>query len=153
MNNPNNRQVAGNHYTKSEYQHWDFITENGLCYLVGCATKYIARWRKKGQPLDDLQKAIHYTEKLVYEMEENDFQPSFDANVSDSHVDKFAAANGLDNAEVSIIKDLVVCAFSGHLFARAALGKLQALYKDASKMGTYKLPSRPKQEGTTHGAD
>ena len=42
----NNRQVGGSHYAEGgEVQHWDFATLNGLSYLVGCATKYIARWR------------------------------------------------------------------------------------------------------------
>lgn len=59
----NDNQVGGDHY-KSEYQHWDFIELNGIGYLEAAATKYVARWRKKGG-LRDLEKALHYTDKLI----------------------------------------------------------------------------------------
>lgn len=58
----NDRQVAGRHY-EAKIQHWDFATENGLGYLEGNATKYVARWRRKNG-VQDLQKALHYVEKL-----------------------------------------------------------------------------------------
>lgn len=58
----NNRQHGGGHYRKREYQHWDFVCDCGLHYLLGCATKYVARWRDKGGKLD-LEKALHYLDK------------------------------------------------------------------------------------------
>jgi hypothetical protein len=62
--NPNSRQVGGTHYQAS-IQHWDFVELNGLGYLEGVATKYITRARRKhANPQEDLQKAIHYLEKL-----------------------------------------------------------------------------------------
>ncbi len=63
----NEKQIGGNHY-RCKYQHWDFVTNNELHYLQGCATKYLARYRKKNG-LQDLEKAVHYVEKLkeVYE--------------------------------------------------------------------------------------
>lgn len=57
----NDRQVAGTHYTL-EYQHWDFVCDTGLHYLLANATKYITRWRKKNG-IQDLQKSLHYIEK------------------------------------------------------------------------------------------
>lgn len=59
----NLKQVGGAHY-KAAYQHWDFVTDIGLEYLEGCATKYVLRWRQKNG-LQDLEKARHYVEKLI----------------------------------------------------------------------------------------
>lgn len=58
----NDRQVAGDHYGKLSYQHWDWVCDIGLHYLLACATKYVARWRNKNG-LEDLEKARHYIQK------------------------------------------------------------------------------------------
>lgn len=62
----NDRQVGGCHYAvkKSAPQHWDIITNHGIDYLRGCATKYVSRARQKGGR-QDLEKALHYLEKRV----------------------------------------------------------------------------------------
>lgn len=57
----NDYQIGGNHY-KTAYQHWDFVCDTGIHYLLGCATKYVARWRSKNG-VEDLRKAIHYLAK------------------------------------------------------------------------------------------
>ena len=64
--NPNDKQIGGSHYaTGSEIQHWDWVEDCELGYLEGCATKYIARCRKKHDtPVIDLNKAVHYCEKI-----------------------------------------------------------------------------------------
>lgn len=59
----NTFQVDGNHY-QSEYQHWDMIEDHGIGYLEAAATKYVTRWRTK-DGIKDLQKALHYTMKLI----------------------------------------------------------------------------------------
>ena len=68
----NEYQIGGNHY-QGEYQHWDFVCDTDLHYLLGCATKYIARWRKKNG-IQDLRKASHYLTKAedrgIYVIEE-----------------------------------------------------------------------------------
>lgn len=56
-------QHGGTHY-QSELQHWDFIVENGIGYLEGCASKYVTRTRKK-DGLNDLKKAITYIDKII----------------------------------------------------------------------------------------
>jgi hypothetical protein len=61
MSIANTHQVGGSHYNK-EYQHWDFVCDVKLHYLLACATKYVSRWRKKNG-VEDLEKAIHYIEK------------------------------------------------------------------------------------------
>lgn len=58
----NDRQVGGTHYQANEYQHWDFVTDLRLPYLLGVATKYVSRWRDKNG-VEDLEKALHYLEK------------------------------------------------------------------------------------------
>src|SRR5271165_891835 len=59
---PNDYQVGGSHYV-AEYQHWDLVVDNRLPYLESQTTKYITRFRKKNG-VQDIQKAIHYLEKL-----------------------------------------------------------------------------------------
>lgn len=59
----NQYQVGGDHY-KAAYQHWDWVEDVGLGYLEGVLTKYVIRWQKKAG-LEDLKKAVHYTEKLI----------------------------------------------------------------------------------------
>lgn len=76
----NDYQIGGSHY-KAEYQHWDFVTDTNMPYLLGCATKYISRWRKK-KGEEDLRKAIHYIAKAeetntYLEKELNWFQKLF----------------------------------------------------------------------------
>lgn len=56
--NSNDYQIGGNHYA-SEYQHWDFVCDVKLHYLIACATKYVSRWRKKAG-IEDLKKSKHY---------------------------------------------------------------------------------------------
>lgn len=63
MSDPNERQVGGSHY-KVGVEHWDWTEAQGVGYLEGCATKYVVRWRKKNG-LEDLEKALHYVEKLM----------------------------------------------------------------------------------------
>lgn len=60
----NSRQVAGTHYGLVEFQHWDFVELNHIPFIEATAAKYVARWRKK-DGVKDLDKALHYTEKLV----------------------------------------------------------------------------------------
>lgn len=64
IDNANDKQHGGDHYKKVQYQHWDFVCDTRIHYLLGCATKYVSRWRDKGGKLD-LEKAIHYLEKTM----------------------------------------------------------------------------------------
>lgn len=60
---PNARQVAGNHY-EAEYQHWDFVIQWNVPYLPAQVTKYLTRHKRKNGR-EDLEKAIHYAEKML----------------------------------------------------------------------------------------
>ena len=64
MSSANSKQVAGNHYS-SGIQHWDFVVANELNYFEGQITKYVTRCRKKGQCIQDLQKAQHFLQKYI----------------------------------------------------------------------------------------
>lgn len=59
----NRRQVGGQHYAGRKIQHWDYASQLG--YLEGSISKYIDRWQSKGDPLENLEKAGHYLQKLI----------------------------------------------------------------------------------------
>lgn len=63
-NNPNSRQIGGDHYKSKPMQPWDFIAANGLGFFEGNVVKYVCRWQDKGG-VADLEKARHYLDKLI----------------------------------------------------------------------------------------
>lgn len=99
----NDVQVGGEHY-RTSYQHWDMIEEHGIGYLEAAATKYISRWRNKDGLLD-LEKALHYTAKLVEIHEHQSRQPR--GFVPTITMDRFANANSLTETEYRAISKLV----------------------------------------------
>jgi len=62
--NPNSRQVGGDHYKGKTVQPWDFIAANELGFFEGNVVKYVTRWKDKGG-VQDLHKARHYLDKLI----------------------------------------------------------------------------------------
>lgn len=64
MDQANNNQIGGTHYTSKAIQPWDYIVANELGYLEGNIVKYVSRWRAKGG-IEDLRKARHYLDKLI----------------------------------------------------------------------------------------
>lgn len=97
----NSKQVGGTHYADGgECQHWDFVAVNGLGYLEGCATKYVTRHRKK-HGAQDLQKALHYIEKLTEMFTTGRIpRPSVDVVITP---EQFAVANGLTIKELTVV--------------------------------------------------
>ena len=70
------KQVGGNHYKKRGIQPWDVMKTIQLSdadpfheYLRFTALKHIMRVGTKGDPLEDVEKAIHFLEKLREEMQ------------------------------------------------------------------------------------
>lgn len=59
----NEIQIGGDHYNKREYQHWDLVDDIDLHYYLGCASKYVSRWKEKNG-LQDLRKSLHYMAKF-----------------------------------------------------------------------------------------
>ena len=93
---PNGIQHGGVHY-QATYQHWDWAENNGLGYLESAATKYVARWRTKGVPILDLEKAGHYVQKLMALFLAGTRKPRGHAPVEDTV--RFCAANNLISRE------------------------------------------------------
>ena len=60
----NDKQVGGSHYKKGGEQHWDLMITYEVPYTLGCATKYLFRWKDKNG-IQDLTKALHYLEKTI----------------------------------------------------------------------------------------
>jgi hypothetical protein len=65
MSAANQKQVGGNHYKHGGEEHWDRVNRLGLNYFQGAATKYVERCYLKGNTVQDLQKAVHFLEKLI----------------------------------------------------------------------------------------
>ena len=59
------KQTGGTHYKGMAIQPAEYAEKNGLSLLEGNVVKYITRWKLKGQPLSDLQKAKHCIDLLI----------------------------------------------------------------------------------------
>jgi Protein of unknwon function (DUF3310) len=124
------------HYA-SEYQHWDLAAIIPLGYFEGCSTKYVTRWRKK-DGLEDLDKAMHYLDKL---MEFYPFRTAPPRKMPRSEiqyeVSRFAAANGLSIIEEEFI--LLMCNYRTDddlRTARLILEDIIELAKEPNRPGT-----------------
>ena len=60
---PADRQVGGNHYKEKSIQPWDVIDAFDLGFYEGNVLKYLLR--DKGNKKEDLEKAVHYLEKII----------------------------------------------------------------------------------------
>ena len=60
------------HYTQGKIEVLDFILDQRLTYLAGQVVKYVARYRYKGKPLEDLKKASYYLNRLIKQIETED---------------------------------------------------------------------------------
>lgn len=70
----NEKQIGGAHYA-GKFQHWDFVMQYlGGRYLEGQVTRYLSRWRKKNGD-EDLEKSLHYLEKMLSEIKEGRCKP------------------------------------------------------------------------------
>jgi len=130
VRNPNERQVGGTHYKNGKCEHWDYVELNGLRYTEGCATKYATRNRKKHEdPRQDLEKAIHYVEK-VHGLYRNGVLLPRSAPVVITP-DAFAAANGLTEDEAEVVRILTFWESDPEL--TAALNLLRKMIAEVSK--------------------
>lgn len=53
------------HYNQGKIEVIDFIEDQNLGFHDGSAVKYICRHQHKGKPIEDLEKAIWYLQRLV----------------------------------------------------------------------------------------
>lgn len=72
--NASHAQVGGDHYSAGAgkcphcgtvLQHWDIVHMFRLDYFIGNATKYLFRLGYKGDPIEQIKKAIHYLQKKL----------------------------------------------------------------------------------------
>lgn len=97
MTKANEYQVGGTHYQQGgRYQHWDWIEDHGLGYLEGYASKYMVRWRKKGTPVQDLEKAIHCVTKLRELCLEGRRGNRMSQSIPLADINLFCGANGIN---------------------------------------------------------
>tara|TARA_R100000541_G_scaffold29182_1_gene38341 strand:+ start:169 stop:513 length:345 start_codon:yes stop_codon:yes gene_type:complete len=82
MNDPYEKQVGGDHYSKMKIQPSEFINKNEMLFAEGNAIKYICRHGSKGR-LQDLLKAKHYIDMII----ERDYSKEMKGSSVDSGVD------------------------------------------------------------------
>lgn len=98
----NTRQVGGSHY-QAAVQHWDLVIRNHVGYAEGCSTKYLTRWKKKNG-LEDLNKAVHFLDKLIEEsVVSNHSYFASGSWMADAMLVEFIQSNSIDpTAEAAI---------------------------------------------------
>ena len=61
------------HYNVGDIQPIDLIVSQKLDFMEGSIVKYVCRWRRKGTPVQDLEKAKQYLDWLLeIEREKNE---------------------------------------------------------------------------------
>lgn len=72
----NDRQVAGDHYKRMGVQPWDVVDTWSIEQRIGAyrhgALKYLMRMGSKDEHVQEIEKAIHYLQKLVEVLKERD---------------------------------------------------------------------------------
>ena len=128
MTKANDMQVGGDHY-RSSLQHWDVVSTWNVPYLEGCASKYVSRWRKKNG-LQDLEKALHFTNKLREVVIHNgsNYQS---AVVPAQVVHEFVIANDLEMQERSVLYYLWGWRDVGDI--TKAIAGIEALIREAKR--------------------
>ena len=66
MSNPYHTQVGGDHYRNHPVPLAEFLNRNDVPWAVGEVMTHVFRYRAKGG-VEDLRKAAHYIEMLIYE--------------------------------------------------------------------------------------
>ena len=82
----NDKQLGGDHYSKYNYQPWDFLIDCDVPHLLAAAIEYVIRWKDKNGVLD-LEKASHHLEKAI---EVNQRMPPFNASLLDELLPQFS---------------------------------------------------------------
>lgn len=140
----NDTQIGGDHY-KTTYEHWDLCVKIPLGYLEGCTTKHVARWRKK-LGIQDLQKALHYLDKLIevanYDIKRNNVQV-------DQEVERFVEANALTHMEYQFF--FIMCTYRNEKAlhsARHVLTRIIAMaMEEVKRIEEINVPGTPEDGG------
>ncbi len=124
---PNAIQIGGTHYNQSEYQVWDFTEKHGLGGLEMCIIKYVCRWREKGNGVMDLEKAIHYVDKLIDLHKTKGRVPKGCASIKDALY--FSTMQNLNRAEEFVVTVISRWSCSDELLICRSM--IQSLIEDA----------------------
>lgn len=120
----NATQVGGTHY-KTGYEHWDWVEDVGMGYLLGCATKYVSRGRKKNG-LQDFEKAVHYVDKFL-EVARANTEREWISDTPEELVNttkatqRFAVENGLTPLEYEFCLLLALCQFEDDILTARSI--------------------------------
>jgi len=57
------------HYTDTGIEHSDVVDAWNMDYFIGNCTKYLCRWEKKANPVQDLKKASWYLARKIAHLE------------------------------------------------------------------------------------
>lgn len=60
------------HYTYGDIETIEVIEAWQLDYHIGNAIKYLSRYRNKGQPIEDLEKAVWYINRKITYLKEKE---------------------------------------------------------------------------------
>lgn len=90
MENALSKQVKGSYYKNMPIQVVEFCYKNKIPYMEGNIIKYACRWDKKGEPITDLDKIIHYAQllKQMYQEENQNIKDVLLTNEK-KYVEKF----------------------------------------------------------------
>jgi hypothetical protein len=142
----NESQIGGNHY-KTTYEHWDLCVKIPLGYLEGCTTKHVSRWRKK-LGIQDLQKALHYLDKLM-EVATYDVKRNYDQMHADLEVERFVEANALTHMEYQYI--FILCTYINEKALRSARNILMKIIatamEEVKRIEEINVPGSPEDGG------
>ena len=71
-----NQSYGPQYYKRGSIEVWDFIRDQELNYHLGNAIKYVCRAGHKGDPVEDLKKAIHYLTNELEHVSNNHPRPA-----------------------------------------------------------------------------
>lgn len=123
----NDTQVGGNHYKKSNFQPWDWDRYGVGCYECN-VIKYVTRYVDK-DGLKDLQKALHYVEKLTEEYLFHDRENRCRYKATDGRlrrlINRYNAEFQLKGAQMLVVRYMTSWSTDAEL--EAAYAKIQDL--------------------------
>lgn len=136
--NPNETQIDGTHY-RARIQHWDYVflvLDNR--YLEGNVTKYVVRHKKKNGT-KDLEKALHYIDKLIDTHRKGHYLPMAQVSRWTFRMEEFIRENDLDTSQALVVDRITMWRGQQDL---AYLRELIAQMLAASRRADAKLEAR-----------
>lgn len=110
---PRIEQVGGDHYASTGLQHWDLCARHDVHYLLGCASKYVARHRRKNGR-EDLEKAVSYLERYGRARSDGETRYYEERLVPPEEFVAWAAASRLDPRDLPVLL-AIMCTCQHHV--------------------------------------